>query len=59
MDVSGRVALASTDEGVMKNPDGSVDVYFGPTAPQGHEPNWVQTASDKRWFIMCTSYDLI
>jgi hypothetical protein len=33
MDVAGRVALASTDEGVLKNPDGSVDVYFGPEAP--------------------------
>ena len=21
------------DEGVLKNPDGSVDVYFGPEAP--------------------------
>jgi hypothetical protein len=56
MDVSGRVALASTDEGVVKNPDGSVDVYFGPTAPQGHEPNWVQTASDKHWFILFRFY---
>jgi hypothetical protein len=32
MDVAGRVALASTDEGVVKNPDGSVDVYLGPEA---------------------------
>jgi hypothetical protein len=56
MDVSGRVALASTDEGVVKNPDGSVDVYFGPTAPQGHESNWVQTAPDKQWFIMFRFY---
>ncbi len=30
MDVPGRFALSSTDEGVVKNPDGSVDVYFGP-----------------------------
>jgi hypothetical protein len=56
MDVSGRVALASTDEGVVKNPDGSVDVYFGPNAPQGHEGNWVQTVPDKRWFIMFRFY---
>jgi hypothetical protein len=52
MDVPGRVALSSTDEGIVKNSDGSVDVYFGPKAPQGHEANWVQTAPDRRWFIM-------
>lgn len=56
MDVSGRVSLASTDEGVVKNPDGSVDVYFGPKTPQGHESNWVQTAPDKHWFIMFRFY---
>jgi hypothetical protein len=49
MDVPGRLALASTDEGVVKNADGSVDVYFGPEAPKGHESNWVQTAPDKHW----------
>jgi hypothetical protein len=56
MDVPGRVALASTDQGVEKNADGSVDVYFGPKAPQGHEGNWVQTAPDKHWFIMFRFY---
>ena len=56
MDVVGRLSLASTDEGVVKNPDGSVDVYFGPTAPQGHESNWVQTEPGKRWFIMFRFY---
>jgi hypothetical protein len=38
------------------DPDGSVYVYFGPKAPQGHESNWVQTASDKHWFIMFRFY---
>jgi len=56
MDVSGRVALASTDQGVVKNADGSVDVYFGPNAPQGHEGNWVQTEPGKQWFIMFRFY---
>jgi hypothetical protein len=56
MDVPGRVALASTDQGVVKNADGSVDVYFGPKAPKGHEGNWVQTAPGKRWFIMFRFY---
>ena len=32
----------NTDE-VQKNVDGSIDVYFGPTAPAGKKPNWVPT----------------
>jgi hypothetical protein len=38
------------------DPDGSVDVYFGPKAPQGHESNWVQTEPGKQWFIMFRFY---
>jgi hypothetical protein len=56
MDVPGRVALASTDQGVVKNPDGSVDVYFGAKAPAGHEGNWVPTEPGKHWFIMFRFY---
>jgi hypothetical protein len=29
--------------------DGSVDLFFGPTPPQG-ESNWVQTMPGKHWF---------
>ncbi len=29
------------------NPDTSVDVWFGPIAPAGHEANWVQTVPGK------------
>jgi hypothetical protein len=38
-----RSSRASNSEGVQKNADGSVDVYFGPTAPAGKESNWVPT----------------
>ena len=31
--------------GMIKNADGSYDVYFGPKAPKGQENNWVQTCS--------------
>ena len=34
-------SVASTGSGVHKNADGSVDVYFGPKAPEGKEANWV------------------
>jgi hypothetical protein len=39
----------SYEEGVQKNADGSVDVYFGPDAPDGKEPNWIFTAPGTRW----------
>ena len=38
-----RSSRASNSADVQKNADGSVDVYFGPSAPAGEEPNWVPT----------------
>jgi hypothetical protein len=34
---------------LQKNADGSVDVFFGPTAPAGKESNWIHTAPGKTW----------
>ena len=42
-------ALSSYDK-LKTNPDGSIDLYFGPQAPQGNETNWVKTAPEKGWF---------
>ena len=39
-----RSSRASNSPDVQKNADGSVDVYFGPKAPDGKESNWVPTA---------------
>jgi len=33
------------------NPDGSIDLYFGPEAPEGKDANWIQTVPGKGWFI--------
>ncbi|HEX5105204.1 MAG TPA: DUF1254 domain-containing protein [Pirellulaceae bacterium] len=38
-----RPSLASSDTTLQKNADGSTDIYFGPEAPAGKEPNWVPT----------------
>jgi len=35
------------------NPDTSVDVRFGPSAPKGHESNWVQTARTRVGAFSC------
>jgi hypothetical protein len=52
-----RDAALSSESGTVKaNPDGSVDVYFGPTAPVGKESNWIQTMPGKSWFTMLRLY---
>jgi len=46
----------SSRKDLIKNSDGSVDLYFGPTAPAGKEKNWVQTLSGKHWFAYMRFY---
>jgi hypothetical protein len=41
---------------VTVNADGSVDLYFGPTAPAGKENNWLQTVPGKGWFCLLRLY---
>jgi hypothetical protein len=48
--------IGSEDKTVVVNPDTSVDVYFGPTAPAGHESNWVQTVPGKGWNVLLRLY---
>jgi hypothetical protein len=48
--------LSSRTEGLVKNKDGSIDIYFGPTAPVGHETNWVQTIPNEYWFTYFRLY---
>ncbi|MDY0170892.1 MAG: DUF1254 domain-containing protein [Thermoguttaceae bacterium] len=40
----------------VKNDDGSVDLYFGPNAPEGKEGNWIQTVPGKGWFVIIRLY---
>ncbi len=49
-------SVSSQKENVITNPDGSVDVYFGPTPPVDHEANWVQTIPDKGWIAALRLY---
>lgn len=48
--------VSSLDEGLITNADGSVDVYFGPTAPAGNENNWIQTLPGKGWNMLFRLY---
>jgi hypothetical protein len=40
----------STYDQPQANPDGSVELFFGPQAPKGREKNWVQTVPGHGWF---------
>jgi len=46
----------SQKDPIVYNEDGSVDLYFGPTAPAGKEENWIQTVSGKAWFVLFRTY---
>ncbi len=46
----------SSRKDLIKNADGSVDLYFGPKAPTGKEKNWVQTVPGKHWFAYFRLY---
>lgn len=51
-----RASLASISPGVRANADGSVDVYFGPKAPEGMEANWVPTDPARRFELLFRLY---
>ncbi len=41
---------------LIVNDDGSIDLYYGPKAPAGKEPNWTQTFPGKGWFVLLRLY---
>jgi len=41
---------------LLINADGSVDLYFSPSAPAGKEKNWVKTTPGKTWFMYFRAY---
>lgn len=48
--------VSSQSGDVIVNADGSVDVWFGPEAPEGMEPNWIQTVPGKGWNTLLRLY---
>ena len=51
-----RASRASNAAELQKNADGSVDIYFGPKAPTGKEPNWVPTDPQRVFELMFRLY---
>jgi len=48
--------VSSREVDVVKNADGTTDIYVGPTAPKGFENNWVQTKAGDGWFVLFRFY---
>jgi hypothetical protein len=45
------VADRSSRTDLAMNPDGSVDIYFGPDKPEGDKAeNWIPTEAGRAWF---------
>jgi hypothetical protein len=51
-----RASRSSQIPEMQKNADGSVDVYFGPTAPVGKESTWVPTDPKRGFELMFRAY---
>jgi len=51
-----RASRSSQIPEMQKNPDGSIDVYFGPRAPTGKETNWVPTDPQHGFELMFRLY---
>ena len=46
----------STLPGIQTNQAGGVTVWFGPSAPAGHEKNWVQTIPGRGYSVLLRLY---
>jgi hypothetical protein len=51
-----RASRSSQIPEMQKNADGSIDVYFGPSAPAGKESNWVPTDPTRGFEVMFRAY---
>ena len=52
-----RPDLGSQSGKVHTNKDGSTDIHFGPTAPDGMANNWLQTIPGKGYFVIFRLYN--
>jgi hypothetical protein len=56
IDTGQQKAGLSTYSGITKNQDGTIDLYFAPEPPAGHESNWIQTIPGVGFFVMFRLY---
>ena len=46
----------SSRHDLVKNKDGSIDLYVGPEAPEGFERNWIPSVPGRAWFAYFRLY---
>jgi hypothetical protein len=51
-----RAGRSSQSPGLLTNQDGSVDIWFGPRAPEGKESNWVPTSTSGAFEVLFRFY---
>ena len=51
-----KVTDRSSRMDLLTNPDGSVDLYFGPDEPKGKKQNWIPTEPGRAFFAMLRFY---
>jgi hypothetical protein len=51
-----RASRSSQIPELQKNADGSIDIYFGPTAPSGKDSNWIPTDPARKFELMARFY---
>ena len=48
--------LKNSGSDLIKNADGSIDLYVGPKAPKGKASNWIETNSDNNSIFLFRFY---
>ncbi len=56
IDTKHDIAGLDSRKDLVKNADGSVDLFIGPEAPKGKEKNWIPTAPGRGWFGLFRLY---
>jgi len=51
-----RSGRGSQSQGLQKNADGTVTLYFGPKAPAGKDSNWIPTKPDEQFEVLFRFY---
>jgi hypothetical protein len=51
-----RSSRSSQSQGLLKNADGSVEIYFAPKAPAGKDTNWVPTSASGMFEVLFRFY---
>jgi hypothetical protein len=51
-----RASRSSQSQGLQRNGDGSVDIYFGPKARTGKESNWIPTSAGGQFEVLFRAY---